>query len=145
MQTERKPMSGSRIIPGMRYRDPHKMIGWLGEAFGFNLHASYDGPDGAPVHVQMTLGDGMIMFGPALDDDYGQLVKPAVLGQPVNQSAYVVVEDIDAHYAKAKESGAEILRELADTEYGSREYLARDPEGHLWSFGTFDPWVPQEH
>ena len=135
-------MGGSRIIPGMRYRDPSKMISWLEKAFGFEVLLNVPGPDGTPVHVQMTYGDGMIMFGPALDDEYGQLVKPAEPGGTVNQSAYVVVEDIDAHYETAQACGAEILRPLGDTEYGSREYLARDPEGHLWSFGTFDPWNP---
>lgn len=52
---------------------------------------------------------------------------------------YAVVEDIDVHYARAVAEGAEILRPLADTDYGAREYTARDPEGHLWSFGTYRP------
>ena len=54
---------------------------------------------------------------------------------------YVVVPDIEAHYARAKAAGAKIERPLADTEYGSREYSARDCDGHLWSFGTYDPYA----
>jgi uncharacterized glyoxalase superfamily protein PhnB len=50
------------------------------------------------------------------------------------------VRDVDAHYARAKGAGAEIVRPLDDTPYGSREYAARDPEGQVWSFGTYDPW-----
>jgi uncharacterized glyoxalase superfamily protein PhnB len=56
------------------------------------------------------------------------------------QGIYVCVDDIDAHYAAAKSAGAEIVRELANTDYGSREYSARDLDGHLWSFGTYQPW-----
>jgi uncharacterized glyoxalase superfamily protein PhnB len=59
-------------------------------------------------------------------------------GKPsVNQTLYVAVDDVDAHYAQAKSAGAEITRELNDTDYGSREYGARDLEGHHWSFGTY--------
>ena len=53
---------------------------------------------------------------------------------------YVVVPDIEAHYARAK-AAAQIERPLAETEYGSREYSARDCGGHLWSFGTYDPYA----
>jgi uncharacterized glyoxalase superfamily protein PhnB len=63
-------------------------------------------------------------------------------GNPWNKErsgVYAVVEDIDAHYERAMAAGAEIVRQLADTGYGSREYSVRDPEGHLWSFGTYRP------
>jgi uncharacterized glyoxalase superfamily protein PhnB len=56
------------------------------------------------------------------------------------QSAYVIVEDADAHYARAKAAGAEIVMEVEDQDYGGRLYSCLDPEGHLWSFGTYDPW-----
>jgi uncharacterized glyoxalase superfamily protein PhnB len=59
----------------------------------------------------------------------------------VTGGVYVHVEDVEAHYAQARAAGAEIVRELADTSYGSREYLARDPEGNLWGFGTYRPAV----
>ena len=57
------------------------------------------------------------------------------------QSAYVIVEDADAHYARAKAAGAEIVVEIEDQDYGGRLYSCRDPEGHLWNFGTYDPWA----
>ena len=63
-------------------------------------------------------------------------------GQPWDSSRfgiYVCVDDIDAHYRRATAAGAEIIQELADTEYGSREYRALDPEGNMWFFGTYQP------
>jgi uncharacterized glyoxalase superfamily protein PhnB len=62
-------------------------------------------------------------------------------GDPASQGVYVAVEDADAHYERAKAAGAEITREIEDTDYGSREYTARDHEGHVWSFGTYRPEV----
>ncbi|TMB01350.1 MAG: glyoxalase, partial [Deltaproteobacteria bacterium] len=59
---------------------------------------------------------------------------------PVTQSPYVIVADADAHYARAKAAGAEIVMDIKDEDYGGRGYSARDPEGHLWNFGTYDPW-----
>jgi uncharacterized glyoxalase superfamily protein PhnB len=56
-------------------------------------------------------------------------------------SLYVIVEDPDAVYERAKAAGAEITREPQDMDYGSREFSARDPEGNAWSFGTYDPFA----
>ena len=99
------------------------------------------GEERAIDHAQLTHGAGMIMLGSARDDDWGKLVRPAGGSGPVTQSIYVVVEDADAHCERARAAGAEILRELSDTDYGSREYAARDPEGNVWTFGTYDPWA----
>lgn len=72
---------------------------------------------------------------PAIDDH--TVAVPEVVEDPV----YVVVSDVDAHATRARAAGAEILRGPEDTDHGSREYAARDPEGHVWSFGTYDPWA----
>ena len=83
----------------------------------------------------------MIMLGSARDDEYGRLIKaPSDLGDVTTQAPYIVVADVDEHYRRAREAGAEIVFELRDQDYGSREYSCRDLEGHLWSFGTYDPW-----
>ena len=129
------------VIPTMRYRDAPKMIDWLCTAFGFEKHFVVPGDGGTIAHAQLTFGNGMIMCGSARDDDWGKLVKAVPAGGPTTGAAYVVVRDVDAHYARAKGAGAEIVRPLDDTPYGSREYAARDPEGHVWSFGTYDPWL----
>ena len=77
-----------------------------------------------------------------LDDEFGRLQKsPAESGGVSSQSAYIIVEDADAHYARAVGAGAEIVIEIKDEDYGGRGYSCRDPEGHVWNFGTYDPWA----
>jgi uncharacterized glyoxalase superfamily protein PhnB len=114
------------VYPFMRFADPDAGLAWLSEAFGFEELEIHRGDDGAVVHAEMSLGPGIVMFGP---------------GEPASQGVYVGVEDADAHYEQAKAAGAEIVREIEDTPYGSREYTAKDPEGHVWSFGTYRPEV----
>ena len=129
------------IIPSMRYHDAPAAIEWLCEAFGFEKHLIVPEENGAIAHAQLTLGNGMIMLGSARDDEFGGLVKvPADVGI-ATQSAYVVVKEIDAHYQRAMDAGAEIVMEIADQDHGGRLYSALDPEGHLWNFGSYDPWA----
>ena len=129
------------IIPGMRYRDAPSAIEWLCNAFGFAKHLVVPGPGDTIAHAQLILGDGMIMLGSVADDDYGQMVKTPREARGNTQSAYVVVDEIDAHYQRAMAAGAEIVMEIADQEYGGRLYSAKDPEGYLWNFGSYDPWA----
>jgi uncharacterized glyoxalase superfamily protein PhnB len=114
------------MYPFMRFADPDAALAWLSEAFGFEEHAVHRGDDGGVVHAEISLGPGIVMLGP---------------GDPSEQGVYVAVEDADAHYERAKAAGAEITREIEDTPYDSREYTARDPDGHVWSFGTYQPEV----
>jgi uncharacterized glyoxalase superfamily protein PhnB len=131
----------STVIPAMRYRDANAAIEWLCKAFGFERHLVVPGENGTVAHAQLTFGNGMIMLGSAREDEFGQRVKsPREIGGIGTQSAYVIVEDADAHYARAKAAGAEIVMEVEDQDYGGRLYSCLDPEGHLWSFGTYDPW-----
>ena len=131
----------STVIPAMRYRDANAAIDWLCKAFGFEKHLVVPGENGTVAHAQLSFGNGMIMLGSARDDEFGRRVKPPrETGGIGTQSAYVIVEDADAHYARAKAAGAEIVMEVEDQDYGGRLYSCLDPEGHLWSFGTYDPW-----
>jgi uncharacterized glyoxalase superfamily protein PhnB len=99
------------------------------------------GENGTVAHAQLSFGNGMIMLGSARDDEFGHWVKPPrETGGIGTQSAYVIVEDADAHFARAKAAGAEIVMDVEDQDYGGRLYSCLDPEGHLWSFGTYDPW-----
>jgi uncharacterized glyoxalase superfamily protein PhnB len=125
------------VFPFLRYKDAPAAIEWLVKAFGFGKHAVYPGPDGSIAHAQLSVGAGVIMLGSLKDDVLG-MKSPRDLGA-VNQGIYVALDDIDAHSARAKAAGAEILRPLADTDCGAREYTARDLEGYLWSFGTYWP------
>ena len=129
------------IIPGMRYRDAPAAIEWLCSSFGFSRNLVVPGPGDTIAHAQLVLGDGMIMLGSVADDDYGQMVKTPQEAGGNTQSAYVVVDEIDAHYQRAMAAGAEIVMEIADQEYGGRLYSAKDPEGYLWNFGSYDPWA----
>ena len=127
-------MSDQTIFPALRYRDARAAIDWLGRAFGFEPRMVVDGENGAVAHAELILGDAMIMLGSVRDGD-------GYSPPPGGGAAYIVVADPDAHHERARAAGAEIVRELADTDYGSREYSARDPEGNHWSFGTYQPWA----
>jgi uncharacterized glyoxalase superfamily protein PhnB len=132
------------VIPSLRYRDAAKAIDWLCRAFGFERHLVVPGEEGSIAHAQLGFGHGMIMLGSAgrHGGGYDELVQtPAEAGGTSTQGIYVVVEDADAHYARARAAGAEIVLELSDKDYGGRDYTCRDLEGHVWSFGTYDPWA----
>src|SRR5262249_54720780 len=129
------------MVATMRYDDAGGMIEWLGKAFGFERHFVVPGDNGTIAHAQLVFGSGMIMLGTARDDEWGGVVKTIRAVGGTTGAVYVVVVDCDAHCARAKAAGAEILYGPRDTDYGSREYAARDPEGHIWSFGTYDPWA----
>jgi len=131
----------SRIIPTMRYRNAPAAIEWLCKAFGFEKHLVVPAPDGGIAHAQLTFDNGMIMLSSAGAGMFGRLMKhPDEIGGAETQSAYVVVGDCDAHYARAKAGGAVMLRDVQDEDYGGRGYTCRDLEGHIWSFGSYDPW-----
>src|ERR1700733_10161826 len=134
----------STIMPTLRYRDAPAAIDWLCNVLGFAKHAVYPGPNNTIGDAELTLNGGMIMLGSQKDDAYGKGFKsPGELGGFETRSAYVIVADADAAYARAQEAGAEVLRELQDTAYGSREFSIKDPEGNSWSVGTYDPWAAQ--
>lgn len=132
---------GASVIPALRYLDAAAAIDWLCKAFGFERKMVVPTEGGKIAHAELTFRNGMVMLGDA-KSEFGALVGPPVPPDRVNtQGIYVVVEDADAHYARAKAAGAEIVRELVTQSYGGRDYMCRDPEGHIWSFGTYDPWV----
>ena len=133
------------VIPCLRYRDAPSAINWLCAAFGFEKHAVHANPDGSIAHAQLTFGNGMVMLGsvsaPGKETEWGRLIRqPDEIGGAQTQSAYLVVADADAVYARAKAAGAAIVLDIKDEDYGGRGFTCRDPEGHLWNFGTYDPW-----
>ena len=121
------------VYPVLRYSDGRSAIDWLIRAFGFRSHFEVAAANDDVGHAVLALGRGMVMLAGSGEPD------------PVNPwsmergGVYVVVDDIDAHYDRALAAGAQIVMPLADTEYGSRQYSARDLQGHLWSFGTYRP------
>src|SRR5688500_17005382 len=126
------------LIPCLTYEDAHAAIDFLCEAFGFERHAVYEDDDGEVVHAELTYGDGMVMLGEQRETEFGRAVStPRELGG-LTHGVYVVVEEIEAHHARAKAAGADVS-ELTESDHGSTDYYARDLEAHLWSFGTYVP------
>jgi uncharacterized glyoxalase superfamily protein PhnB len=129
------------IVPGHRYRNAPAAIDWLCKALGFTRHAVYPGENGTIAHAELTLGNGMIMLGSSRDDEQGLNFKsPEDVGGTETCAIYIVVPDADAAHARAVAAGATVVRPLANTPYGSREFTVKDPEGHSWTVGTYDPW-----
>ncbi len=136
--------TNSTIMPALRYRNAPAAIDWLCRVFGFEKHAVYPGPENTIGHAELKLGGGMIMLGSYKEDAYGRGFKsPEEMGGFETRSAYIIVPDADAVYERAKAAGGTIVRDLQNTDYGSREFTVKDPEGHSWSVGTYDPWKAQ--
>jgi uncharacterized glyoxalase superfamily protein PhnB len=121
------------FYPVLKYKDARAAIEFLERAFGFETHASYDGEHGGVAHAELRFAGQYVMLG---STNEGEERFNQGAGR---QSLYVVVDDPDALHDRAKGAGATIERELTDQDYGSREFTARDPEGNLWSFGTYRP------
>jgi uncharacterized glyoxalase superfamily protein PhnB len=139
MSSKPKPTI-STIIPCLLYRDTAAAIRWLCDVFGFEKRVAYEGEGGVVMHAELTFGNGMIMCGTANATPFGELIKqPDEIGLRETQSPYVIVENIDDLYQRAKTAGAEIVIDIKTEAYG-RGFTCRDLEGHLWSFGTYDPW-----
>ncbi|MFG3596848.1 VOC family protein [Bradyrhizobium sp. RDI18] len=125
-----------RLYPTMRCRDAEAMIRWLKEVVGFTERAVYRN-GGTIHHAELAFGPSILMLGQSREDEYGKLVGD--IGGRRTDALYVAVDDPDALYAKVKAAGGKIEMELRDTDYGSRDFACRDPEGNLWSFGTYRP------
>ena len=135
------------IIPCLRYEDAPAAIDFLCRAFGFERHAVHadDQDPGIVHHAQLTDRGNMIMLSSVGRGD-GEWADKAGMKTVTQaggntQTVYIVLDDVDAHAARARAAGAEIIAEPADQDYGGRVYSARDPEGYVWSFGSYDPWA----
>ena len=117
-----------RVSPYLLYADVDAAIDWLTRAFGLTERMRMPGPDGTGMHAEMELGDGLVLMG-CPGPEYR---NPKSLGA-VTVLLFVTVDDVQAHYARAKAAGAEMVTELEDKPYG-RTYAAKDREGHQWHF-----------
>jgi uncharacterized glyoxalase superfamily protein PhnB len=120
------------LFPALRYKDGHAAIDWLVRAFGFEKHVVHDGPDGTLAHAELRFGPG------AFSVSSGHSTPGDNPWSRVRQGIYARVDEVDALHDRAKAAGAEIASPLKDQDYGSRDFSARDLEGHLWGFGTYD-------
>jgi predicted enzyme related to lactoylglutathione lyase len=123
---ENRSVPPDTVLPHVMYQDVDKAIAWLGKTFGFSEHYRYGDPtSGAQVH----LGNAWIMLKRAGEGS----ASPAKLGFGT-QSLTVFVDDLEAHFRRAKTAGAKLLEDLHETVYGELQYAAEDLDGHHWLF-----------
>lgn len=127
------------LMPVMRYRDCNKAVDFLTKVFGFSEGNAFRDDKGNVMHAELWFGNGGIMIGPVADTPFGKVMRQPDQAGGVTASFFCVVNDPDAHYARSQAAGFEMILPLRDESYGSREYSVRDPEGHVWTFGTYDP------
>jgi uncharacterized glyoxalase superfamily protein PhnB len=133
------------IIPGLRYNNAPAAIDFLCRAFGFETHAVYADPGDPTIiqHAQLVRDGQMIMLGthrPTPAETKGRMLSPGE-ARGNTMSCYITVADVDAHAAIAEAAGADLVMRPMDQDYGGRGYSALDPEGYVWSFGSYDPWA----
>lgn len=136
--------ANSRIIPTMKYKNAAAAVDWLSLAFGFNKKAVFPDGNGGIAHAQLTYGSGMIMISSESDTPYGRLMAvPKDLDNMNTQSANIILDDslMKSHYENAIRAGAKVALPLEAQSYGGHAYSVFDPEGHLWNFGSYDPWA----
>jgi uncharacterized glyoxalase superfamily protein PhnB len=146
------------IHPTLRYPDPAAAITFLTEVLGLTAEFVSTGDDGAVQHAELSFGatpfperaapkapgrhsfrggpdhdPGVLMIGPRQGPD-----DPFDTGRAV---LYLTVDDPDARHDRAVAAGAEIVQGLVDQPYGAREFAVRDPDGNIWSLGTYRPAV----
>jgi uncharacterized glyoxalase superfamily protein PhnB len=133
----------STVVPSLRYHDALAAIDWLIRAFGLEKKAVHLSADNCTVmHAELTFGNGMVMLGSVNNGgEFDRLMAlPEEIGLRNTHGIYLIVTDADAVHATAKAAGATMILDIRDMEYGGRAFTCRDPEGHLWTIGTYDPW-----
>jgi uncharacterized glyoxalase superfamily protein PhnB len=134
---------GGRVMPNLSYQDAHTAIEWLCDTFGFTAKMVVPGEDGGVVHAQLVIGNALVMVASEQrDEPIGEFMTvPEKVGGKITGGFYLVInDDIDDHYEHSVSKGAKVIMENADQTHGGRGYTCLDPEGHLWSFGYYDPW-----
>src|SRR5215475_4263475 len=125
------------MTPVLRYRNPGAAARWLCEAFGFRERASAQESDQHVKYILLGLGESLVLVRPVSSSVFDDLmVQPGAVGGGNTHVLYLPVGDAERHCAHAKSAGAKIELEPQDDGLGGRFYTCRDPEGHLWSFGT---------
>ena len=133
------------IIPNLRYVDAPTAIAFLRDSFGFVVHAVHADPRDSKIiaHAQLLFDGQMVMLSSAQPSAFAKAAPMLTVAEAGGntQSLYIVVDDVDAHCECARAGGADIFMEPEDADYGGRGYGARDPEGNVWSFGSYDPFA----
>ena len=135
-------MNATSAIPTISYKDPAAAIAWLRDAFGFQDHLIVPGDDNKIIHAELRLGEVIVMISAVHSGSpYSKLIMhPEDSGGFETNGFYIVVDAPDVVYESAKKAGAKIAIDLKDETYGGRGFTCFDPEGHLWTFDSYDPW-----
>jgi uncharacterized glyoxalase superfamily protein PhnB len=127
------PFHRPTMVSAVIYQDPWAALDWLERAFGFERSMVITDKDGKLGHSEMRFAGGLIYVGSEWAD---HVASPKSVGGKNTQTIHVHLRDgIDAHCERARSAGAVIVREPEDQFYGDRVYAAKDPEGHVWTFG----------
>jgi uncharacterized glyoxalase superfamily protein PhnB len=122
------------FYPQLLYRDAAAAMSWLEQTLGFERREDHRDADGNVQHAELNFDGAIVMLGSA-----GAGREPFRSLRAGGNLIYCAVDDVDGLHARARENGADIALELEDTDYGSRDFTVRDPEGNLWAFGTYRP------
>lgn len=126
-------MGRAPIVPYISYRDADAGLRFLREAFGFEVSLRWADEDGSVQHAEVNWSGATVMLGTAEHATLDLIERSTGLG------LYLVVDDVDEHFERAVAAGAEVVFPPEDTEWGTRRFRVRDPEGYEWSFGNYRP------
>jgi uncharacterized glyoxalase superfamily protein PhnB len=127
-------MASASLYPSLRCADAAAAMGWLERMLGFERQEDHRDEEGNVVHAEMALGSAVVMVGTA------GVGREPFRSHPSGCSLiYLAIDDVESLYERATGAGADVALELTETDYGSRDFTLRDPEGNLWSFGTYRP------
>jgi uncharacterized glyoxalase superfamily protein PhnB len=132
------------VIPSVVYRDANAGIEWLKTVLGFTEHAVYRDGDGNVAHAELLFGNnGMLMLGTfgLNKESAAWWTLPTDIGGKVTSSTYLIAKDLTPLWERAQAAGASVVAPLRTMDYGGQAFTLRDPEGHIWSLGEYDPWA----
>ncbi len=124
------------LYPGLQYADADAAMAWLEEVLGCRRREDHRDDEGNVVHAEMEFRGAILMLSSA-----GVGREPFRSLPAGGRLVYCAMDEVDALYERVRDTGAEIVVEITDTDYGSRDFTVRDPEGNLWAFGTDNPRV----
>ncbi|MEM1129798.1 MAG: VOC family protein [Pseudomonadota bacterium] len=128
------------LIPATRYRDCEAALRFLTEVLELTEHAIYRDEAGAIQHAQLRLGSGIFMFGPGEKSDFDRFVTSPGEAGAETTTVYAVIADVAGLYERVKARAAEIVMPLEAQGYGGSSFTVRDAEGHIFTFGDYDPF-----
>lgn len=135
--------SAKAVVPALRYRDLGAAVVWLCEVFDFKQGKMLANEDGHLIYAELSFGDSMVMLGSMHDQNVGRLFKqPDEIGGAETQTCYLLIDDVEAQYDRAKLAGAEFVSVISHDDSEALSFGCRDIEGHIWFFGEHAPRAP---